>query len=153
VSRGHPPDVCEGDGDIPEGPTFPDRETGPDRNADDPLDLAEVTATDELIDRIDQVDYTDPDADPVLRLLAAYRAQHRDELLSDLMVNQVGGWDTPNGRNLLQAIRKRANFGSPGDFNRCRAFLATKGVTGDKADRICASAHHEILGKWPAEGH
>jgi hypothetical protein len=145
--------VSEGNGDNPDGATFPARETGPGRNVDDPLDLAEVAATDELLDRLDQVDYTDPATDPVLRLLAAYRADHRDELLSGLMVNQVGGWNTPNGRNLLNAIKDRARFGSPGDFDRCVAFLATKGVTGDKAKRICASAHHETLGKWPSEGH
>jgi hypothetical protein len=134
VQRGHPPDVCEG-------------------NDAEPFDPSEVAATDETLDRLAEVDYTDPATDYALRLLAAYRAQHREQLLSDLMVNKVGGWDTPNGRNLLEAIRKRANFGSEGDFARCRAFLATKGVTGDKANRICASAHHEILGKWPAEGH
>jgi hypothetical protein len=65
------------------------------------------------------------------------------------MVNKAGGWNTENGRRLLEAIRKRAHFGTPGDFNRCVAFLATEGVTGDKAKRICASAHHEALGKWP----
>lgn len=65
------------------------------------------------------------------------------------MVDTPGGWNTPNGRNLLEAIRKRARFGSPGDFDRCRLFLGTHGVTGDKADRICASAHHEVTGEWP----
>ena len=60
----------------------------------------------------------------------------------------------PGGDNtsrLRAAVEKRARFGSPGGFTRCVVFLGTKGVTGDKAKRICASFHHDVTGKWPAE--
>jgi hypothetical protein len=54
---------------------------------------------------------------------------------------------------LREAVEKRAHFEAPGGFTRCVTFLATKGVTGEKAKRICASFHHDVTGKWPGEGH
>ena len=56
-----------------------------------------------------------------------------------------------NTARLRAAVEKRARFGTPGGFTRCVAFLATKGVTGDKAKRICAQFHHDVTGKWPSE--
>ncbi len=56
-----------------------------------------------------------------------------------------------NEENLRRAVAKRALWGTPGDFRRCKTFLLSKGVPEGKANRICADWHHENLGIYP--GH
>lgn len=56
-----------------------------------------------------------------------------------------------NVENLKAAVAKRANWGSPGDFTRCHAFLTSKGVADGQANRICADWHHENTGTWPGD--
>lgn len=41
-------------------------------------------------------------------------------------------------------------WGTPGDFDRCRAHLG-KYVHGDMLDGLCANLHHDATGEWP--GH
>ncbi|OBC11424.1 hypothetical protein A5784_35080 [Mycobacterium sp. 852013-50091_SCH5140682] len=44
----------------------------------------------------------------------------------------------------------KIDWGTPGDFNRCRAELG-KYVHGDQLDGLCANLHHRATGAWP--GH
>jgi hypothetical protein len=61
------------------------------------------------------------------------------------------GGNRGNVENLRAAVAKRANWGTPGDFTRCHAFLVSKGVGDEKANRICASWHHDATGMWPGD--
>ncbi len=56
-----------------------------------------------------------------------------------------------NEENLRKAVAKRAIWGTPGDFTRCKAFLLSKGVAEGKANRICADWHHENTGIYPGD--
>ena len=44
----------------------------------------------------------------------------------------------------------KINWGTPGDFDRCRAHLG-KYVEGNTLDGLCANLHHDATGAWP--GH
>lgn len=46
----------------------------------------------------------------------------------------------------------RIRWGTPGDFTRCQRMLADEpGVGADKANRLCAEAHHDVTGMWPGD--
>lgn len=44
----------------------------------------------------------------------------------------------------------KIKWGTPGDFDRCRAHLG-KYVHGDMLDGLCANLHHDALGSWPGD--
>ncbi len=47
----------------------------------------------------------------------------------------------------------RVRWGTTGSWTRCFKMLADEpGVGPEKAKRLCATAHHQVEGKWPGEG-